>query len=235
MNFVAKCVRPARLFISRMLHFLKNMSDNINYPLSLNFIKDLKWWQCFLLTYNGVSMMVLEEWSKPDEILSCDACLTGCGGWFNGKYFHKPFQQFITDQSLHINELELLTVVICLKTWGNMCRNQRIVIYCDNLTSITVLNSGRTHDIFLQKCLREITYLCAILECEIKGVHIDGVNNRIPDLLRRWHVTPNKHTKLKELTRGYYLLELLKKDLHSSRCAAFAESTRINLLTQWRS
>ena len=107
-------------------------------------------------------MIVLEEWSKPDDILSYDACLTGYGGWFYGKYFHKPFPQFITDQSLHINALELLTLIICLKTWGNMWRNQRIVIYCDNLTSVTVLNSGRTHDIFLQKCLREITYLCAI-------------------------------------------------------------------------
>ena len=30
--------------------------------------KDLLWWHRFLPFYNGVSMMLTEEWSEPDEI-----------------------------------------------------------------------------------------------------------------------------------------------------------------------
>jgi hypothetical protein len=32
--------------------------------------------------FNGVSMMAVEEWSYPDTVCSCDACLEGLGGMF---------------------------------------------------------------------------------------------------------------------------------------------------------
>jgi hypothetical protein len=35
--------------------------------------KYLHWWQFFLLQYNGVSMISLDNWSAPDEIFSSDA------------------------------------------------------------------------------------------------------------------------------------------------------------------
>ena len=43
-----------------------------------------------------------------------------------------------------------------------------------------------TKDSFLQKCLREICYLAATNEIEVKAKHLPGVENRIPDLLSRW-------------------------------------------------
>ena len=53
--------------------------------------KDLEWWNRFLLVYNGVSMMLIEEFSKPDEIFSCDSCLISCGGFLEGHFFHALF------------------------------------------------------------------------------------------------------------------------------------------------
>jgi hypothetical protein len=44
---------------------------------------------------NGVSLMLSEEWSRADQVFSVDSCLTGCGGWMNGRYFLQIF--FITD------------------------------------------------------------------------------------------------------------------------------------------
>ena len=40
--------------------------------------------------YNGVSMMLMEEWTFPDAAIASDACLLGCGAWFADKrlYFH---------------------------------------------------------------------------------------------------------------------------------------------------
>jgi hypothetical protein len=56
-------------------------------------------------------MMFYEEWSRPDELFSSDACLTGCGGSFKGNLFHTVFPEFILDAKLHINWLELLSIM----------------------------------------------------------------------------------------------------------------------------
>jgi hypothetical protein len=47
----------------------------------------LKWWYEFLPVFNGVSMMAVEEWSYPDTVFSCDACLEGLGVMFENNLF----------------------------------------------------------------------------------------------------------------------------------------------------
>jgi hypothetical protein len=41
----------------------------------------------FLPLFNGISMMMKEEWSKPDGIFTSDACLSGCWGMFKEHFF----------------------------------------------------------------------------------------------------------------------------------------------------
>jgi hypothetical protein len=48
----------------------------------------LKWWYEFLPVFNGVSMIAVEEWSYPDTVFSCDACLEGLGGMIEDQFFH---------------------------------------------------------------------------------------------------------------------------------------------------
>ena len=104
------------------------------------------------------------------------------------KLFSCKFPSFIVQQKLHINALELLTIIVMIKLWAKNWNGKRIKLFCDNETSVIVLNKGKTRDPFLQNCLREIQYLSAIYECEFKATHISGVTNRIPDLLSRWDI-----------------------------------------------
>jgi len=212
LNFVAKCVRPGRLFISRMLEFLRGYKDESSRVVSDEFLQDVKWWSKFVVQYNGVSMMPMSDWSNPDEILASDACLVGAGGWFNGKYFHCSFPEFIQSQSLHINALELLTVIVCFKLWGQYLKGQRIVIDCDNKVSVDVINSGRAKDKFLLKCLRELVWLAATFEFEIKARHIPGVTNRLPDLLSRWCLSSHAQQEFFRLTKGIQLSQCVIQD-----------------------
>jgi len=212
LNFVATCVRPGRLFISRMLEFLRSYKDENSRVVSDEFLKDVHWWSKFVVQYNGVSMMPMVDWSDPDEILASDACLVGAGGWFNGKYFHCEFPDFIQSQSLHINALELLTIIVCIKLWARFWKGQRIVIDCDNKVSVDVINSGRAKDVFLLKCLRELVWLAAIYEFEIKARHIPGVTNRLPDLLSRWCLSSNAQQEFFKITKGIQLTPCVIKD-----------------------
>lgn len=132
-------------------------------------------------------MMLLENWSSPDEIFSCDACLSGCGGIMQASYFHEEFPPFIKDQNLPINALELLTIVVALKLWGPRLRGKKVLIYCDNMSSCHLVNRGCSRDEFHQSCLREICFFAARFEFIIRCQHIKTDENRVADILSRWH------------------------------------------------
>lgn len=189
LGFVSACVRPGRLFVSRILQALRGMPRVGKFPISEEFRKDLLWWYHFLPGYNGVSMMPVEDWSYPDEVVASDACLEGCGAWHCGtqEFFHLEFPEFIKQEHLCINSLEILTVVVAAKLWGRNWRGKRIVVHCDNSASVSVINTGRAHAAFLQSCLRELEFVAAKHEFEVRANHIPGVENRIPDALSRWH------------------------------------------------
>ncbi|CAC5369963.1 unnamed protein product [Mytilus coruscus] len=110
--------------------------------------KDIIWWKKFLPLYNGVSIMLIEEWSKPDEIFSSDACMTGCGVMFKEHFFHVEFPESIVNEQLHINALEMLTVVVCLKLWRTKFKGKRIIIKCDNQVTVTVINTRKSRNQF---------------------------------------------------------------------------------------
>ncbi|CAG2204310.1 unnamed protein product [Mytilus edulis] len=175
---------------SLLLTWLRSLPDDkCDHIIPLYIRKDLFWWYHFLKSYNGVSMMALEDWSQPDEILETDATLSGCGGWFLEKreFFHVQFPSFLMDLNLHINQFELIALMICVKVWSVHFVNRKILVRCDNQSTVMVLNSGCTRDAYMQCCLREILFYAAKYNFEIKAVHFPGVENRTADILSRWH------------------------------------------------
>ena len=200
LNFAAACVRQGRVFMSRLISHMKTLPDSGSLAIAEEARKDLSWWHAFLPEYNGISMMPMEGWSHPDEVFATDACLEGCGGWLEGRsFFHSTFPEFILCQDLDINALELLTIIVACKVWGREWRGKRMVVQCDNQVSVIVLNTGRSRAPFLQACLREICFLAARYEFELRATHIAGVSNRIPDLLSRWELEPHAPGKFWEL------------------------------------
>lgn len=191
LSFVAACVRPARIFLSRMFAVISKFPKNRRIAISEEFRKDLFWWQNFMPLYNGVSMMCPDQWSRPDGIFASDACLTGCGAWIpdTRDYFHMEFPQFILDiEGIHINALEFLAVIVSCKVWGDQWSGSRILIQCDNEPTVSVINNQKAGDPFMQSCLRELFFICAKYDFEVRAIHIPGVSNRIPDFLSRFHL-----------------------------------------------
>ena len=123
--FVASCVKPGRIFISRMLNFLRVMPEKMSVELPTEFFKDVIWWPIF----NGISMMWHENFLEPDIIASSDACLTGSGGLCGTEFFHKQFPSYILVQSLDINSLELLSIIVCAKLWGKLWKGKVVCFF----------------------------------------------------------------------------------------------------------
>lgn len=194
--------------MARILNFLRSVFDAkglVKIPVEIK--KDVSWWRLFSQRFNGISIMMMEEWSCPDGIISTDACLSGCGGWFGGRFFHAVFPDDILENNWHINALELLAIMVGLKLWGKLLFGKRIRVYCDNKASVDVLNAGRSRDAILQDLLREICFLAATYSFEIRAVHLAGNLNRMPDALSRWHLDLKHKIEFSSLTYNVYLQE----------------------------
>ena len=64
----------------------------------------------------------------------------------------------------------------------------RFLVSCDNAAVVSSLNSGREQDSILAACLRELWFLAASDEFELRAVHLSSSANRLADLLSRWHL-----------------------------------------------
>ena len=70
LHHVSKCVKPARLFVSRMLDTLRSAPDRGRVALDADFQRDLQWFANFLPTYNGRNMMQYVGLSMTDYIMA---------------------------------------------------------------------------------------------------------------------------------------------------------------------
>ena len=92
--------------------------------------------------FNRVSMFPGDIWCCPDALISMDSCLTGCGGWSQGEYFHCEFLKGFLVKDIMINELECMAVVIAVKMWSGRFVNMNVLIHCDNESTCQIINRG---------------------------------------------------------------------------------------------
>ena len=116
------------------------------------------------------------------DSLYLDASLTGIGGVWASILHLLPIQ------GLTIVHYEMVNFVIALRLWGHFWCHSRVNILSDNLAVVQVVNSGKTKDMFLATCVRDIWLLTAVFDIELEVAHIAGAKNEVADLLSRLHV-----------------------------------------------
>ena len=196
--YISKCIKPARIFLNRMLQLLRSHHDSKKFVLNSEFFRDLSWFNTFLNQYNGVTYF---DHKKSDYTVHLDASLTGMGATFANMVYALPIPSDC--KKLHITQLEMLNVVVALKVWASAWSNKIIDIKCDNLAVVEVLTSNKTKDAFLATCARNVWLICAIFNISIRVWHIPGKYNHIADLLSRWTVTPDPSYKLQQMLPNY--------------------------------
>ena len=180
--YIQKCVKPSRIFVSRMLAlFRSHISGRIR--LTDEFYQDLHWFIVFLPHFNGVTYISRHPLDK-DQSLYLDACLTGMGAIWRNRVYATPVVQ-VPNFILSIVHLEMLNLVIALRTWASLWRHTKVVFHCDNMAVVHVVRTNKTRDEFLALCLRNIWLLAALHDMEIKIRHIRGKKNVEADTLSR--------------------------------------------------
>lgn len=122
----------------------------------------------------------------------------------------------ILDQTDHISQQELITVVVTLKIFGHKVYGKKIYLHCDNQAAVMCVNSGRTRDEFMQRCLREIVYIAAKGHFEVRMSYISTNDNAIPDSLSRWYEGAKYRQSFRRLTKGKKVKQVRVEPEHFS-------------------
>lgn len=76
LSFVTACVRSGRIFMSRLLNRLRNLSPTQSrFPVTSDVLSDIDWWLTFLPHFNGSAMITLRPRDFQDVLFTCDASL----------------------------------------------------------------------------------------------------------------------------------------------------------------
>ena len=137
LNSLRECKRPA----------------SHRYPISAAMLLDIQWWLVFLPRFPRVSLIKPSFWDFESLNFSTDVCLHGGGAVCHTDYISFIFPDSIAPSTLHINALELFTIIVALKHWAPQLQGHKFVVACDNSAAVVVINSSSSKDPFVQRCL----------------------------------------------------------------------------------
>lgn len=170
-----KCVRPARLFIARLLEALRGMTRNY-VKVDSDMRKDLQWFQAFASSWNGVSLIPKK---CPDRVIQVDA--SGSGIRIQHQDPHDGARAYggritpVSDPVTNITELEAVNVVVAIHSFvDDRHRGSHILVQCDNLSSVEVFRNGRGKNRVLLECARILWMVQSVFDITISYEHIPG-------------------------------------------------------------
>ena len=90
--------------------------------------------------------------------------------------------------TFHINEKEVLVVVIAAHRWSPLWVNKRIIVYSDNMVTVSSINKGTPRNSVVMQCLRKLFWLSATFSFHLIALHIRGIFNVAADSASRLHL-----------------------------------------------
>ena len=193
---IAQCVRPARLFLSRMLDTLRRAPDTGKVTLDDDFKKDLLWFDRYMASTNGIYII---HPTRETITIELDSCLSGCGAICLSEYYASEFPAHINDARHPICHLELLNIVVACRLWAPALTGKRLLIRCDNTPAVYALRTARGRDSFMRQCARAAFLVAAAHDVTIDACHKPGAQLELPDALSRLHLDPAFGAKIQAL------------------------------------
>ena len=213
LSFVTNCVRPGRIFLSRLIYRLTDCATSGN-KLDQEMVKDIQWWRDYLPDFDGVSILWLEDCLTTNAWLASDASLIGGGAVHKKQFFHVKFSPFIMNTTTNIAQRELYTILIAVKLWAKELSGKVVRFSTDSQVAMFAVNRGRTHDPFMLACLRELTRVLANHQILLKAVYLNTKLNTLPDALSRWYINSEARRIVRRITKNRWSRRSVAEDIH---------------------
>ena len=221
---IAKCVQPARAFMSRLLQALRE-SQGWFVKVTPAIRADLAWFTEFAEHWNGTAIIPPDN---PSIFIQVDASLTGIGGTDGHRAYSGRVAQD-DDPARDINELEAINVIVALHTFLSQAhKGQHILVEWDNLATVQAIKWGRARNEVLAECARMAWMVQAVLDVSISFTHIAGVNNDTADALSRAHMN-HKHYQAAADAIQAGSLKIVSPCLHALKYASSCVKSRSRL------
>ena len=194
LNFFTKAIIPARAFTRRLYSVTCKISDKPHYHVRLpsDVKKDLQLWKFFLNQQQAVArpftdFSIIFTAQEIDMFTDSSANpLLGCGGYCGSSWFERQWnQEFIIKYRPSINFLELYAVTVAVVLWLHRFKNKRIVLFCDNLSVVNMINNSSSKCMHCMTLIRIIVLHGLMYNTRVNAKHVMGKNNIISDLISR--------------------------------------------------
>ena len=153
---------------------------------------DLELWQIFLQHPSIYSRKFIDfnkSISATDLDFYTDASANpnlGCGGIFGTEWFILQWnEKFIKNYKPSINYLELYALTVALAIWIPKLKNQKIYIFCDNMSVVQMVNSSSSKCKNCMVLIRIITLKALTFNVKLSVKHVPGKLNQFSDWLSR--------------------------------------------------
>ena len=145
---------------------------------------DLAWWELFLETWNGVSLLRPNRLSTPDYEVFTDASgLFGCGAVWEHTWLQLKWP--VEYREVPIAPKELVPIVVACTVWGKDWSGKVVHVYSDNEAVVAVVNSGYSKDTQLMHLTRCLFFVLAAWDIALHASLIPGVLNTAADTVSR--------------------------------------------------
>ncbi len=94
-----------------------------------------------------------------------------------------PGSVVLRDESIALKEL--LPIVVACAIWGGKQRDTGIIVHCDNMGVVGVVNSGYSRVPRIMHLLRCLFFIRAHFRLNVWAVHVPGVENSLADAISR--------------------------------------------------
>ena len=192
LNFLCKCVVPGRAFTRRLYAADAHLTcQDHHLPVTEEMRLDLHVWHCFLkqpdvfcrpfIQFDDVTPFITDfhtDASGNPEL--------GAGGHCNKEWFILQWDKtYFTNHSPSIDYLELYGLTVGLRLWLSKFQNQSIVVFCDNMGVVHMVNNNTSSCKRCMVLLRIIVLMALQFNVSISALHVPTRQNVFADLLSR--------------------------------------------------
>ena len=188
LGWACKVVYGGRTFLRRLLDIMNALKKPHHLTrISKALRADLEWWQAFLPTFNGQSDILDSKPIDGSQLETDAAAHAGYGAYYAGDWISHWWPPDL--QGMHINFLEVYPLLAAARRWGKRWTGRRVILRCDNLAAVGIINRGTTRHPVVMSWLRELFWLSATHNFRISAIHVPGVFNTRADALSRFDFT----------------------------------------------
>lgn len=179
---IARVVRPARLFMARVLNQMRD-SDRLTVYIGPAVRADLQWFLTFFRHHNATAIIPN---TRTDITIEADSSLASGGAWADrATYYIFPYTPRMA-AAFNICHLEAINYLIAIRAFTrDASPGSRVELIGDNEGAINGISSGRAADAVLASVARALWFHAASRQFHIAFTHRAGKDIPGADILSR--------------------------------------------------